>query len=141
MVLYTSITDQAARLGLVLRSFQFPPSPPRSGLRFQAIRSGTNPASCGRTLSSALTCHEKTARMFSLAISGLKCAIANACFQVSHGQVWLPENQRPVTDGVTVLNFTAPPGERQLPFRVSMAFTATRVCSGVASGFVSPCCK
>jgi hypothetical protein len=36
--------------GVPLRSFQLPPSPPRSGLRFQAIRSGTNPASCGRTL-------------------------------------------------------------------------------------------
>ena len=79
--------------------------------------------------------------MFSLAISGLKCAMANACFQVSHGQVWLPENQRPVTEGVTVLKRTAPPGERQLPFNVSMAFTATRVCSGVACGLVNPCCK
>ncbi len=37
----TGLTDQAARLGLVLRSFQLPPSPPRSGLRFHAIRSGT----------------------------------------------------------------------------------------------------
>lgn len=55
-----------------------------------------------------------------------------------HGEVWLPENQRPVTDGVTVLYFTAPPGERQLPLSVSIAFTATRVCSGVASGLVNP---
>src|SRR5471032_2397193 len=53
----------------------------------------------------------------------------------------LPENQRPVTDGVTESNFIAPAAPRQLPLRVSMAFTATRSCAFVACALVSPLFK
>ena len=39
---------------------------------------------------------------------------------------------------VTESNFIAPAAPRQLPFSVSIALTATRVCSGVACGLLSP---
>lgn len=136
VTLYTSITDQAARLGLVLRSFQLPPSPPRSGLRFHAIRSGTKPTSRGRTRSPGWICQEKTARIFSLAMSRI----------MRHRKRLLPGIPRPGLvagepapghrrrDGV-IFHRTA----RRSPVTVERfdEATATRVCSGVASGLLT----
>ncbi len=74
------------KAGLVLRSFQLPPSPPRSGLRFTLSGRGQSPHPADARYRQADLPGEDRADILFGDVR-IEMRIANACFQVSHGQV------------------------------------------------------